>query len=181
MTTQYGDISETRMDADMPDYSDPSGDEAGALSRDAVHIRSMTEADLNAIIRIDRKHTGRDRSAYFEDKLAEILRDGGVRVSLVSESDGLVTGFVMARVDYGEFGRTDPVAVMDTIGVNPDFARQGIANALMSQLMLNLSGLQISKVRTSVDWGDFGLAHFLNSSGFRPAQQLSLVLPIAPA
>ncbi len=178
MTATYGDISETRMDAGMPDYSDPSGDEIGALSRDKVHIRSMSDSDLDAIVRIDRKLTGRDRRAYFEDKLAEMLRDGGVRVSLVSESDGLVTGFIMARVDYGEFGRMDPVAVMDTIGVNPDFARRGIANALMSQLMLNLSGLQVTKVRTSVDWGDFGLARFLQKSGFKPAQQLALVLPI---
>ncbi len=179
MTATYGEISETPMDADIPDFSDPSGDEIGALSRDKVHIRSMADNDLDAIVRIDRKLTGRDRRAYFEDKLAEILRDGGVRVSLVAENDGLVTGFIMARVDYGEYGRMDPVAVMDTIGVNPDFNRRGIANALMSQLTLNLSGLQVSTVRTSIDWGDFVLGYFLQKSGFKPAQQLSLVLPIA--
>lgn len=180
MTATYGEISETPMDADIPDYSDPNGDEIGALSRDAVHIRSMADSDLDAIARIDRKLTGRDRRAYFEDKLAEMLRDGGVRVSLVAEHDGLVTGFIMARVDYGEYGRMDPIAVMDTIGVNPDFGRRGIANALMSQLMLNLSGLQASTIRTSIDWGDFSLGHFLQKAGFKPAQQLSLVLPIEP-
>ena len=35
----------------------------------------------------------------------------------------------LARVDYGEFGRTQPTAVIDTIGVEPGHGRQGIGAA----------------------------------------------------
>jgi len=82
----------------------------------------MKEDDLAAAVRIDRKLTGRDRSAYYAAKLREMLTESGIRVSLVAEEDGFVVGFVMARVDFGEFGKVDKAAVLDTIGVHPGFA-----------------------------------------------------------
>jgi len=33
----------------------------------------------------------------------------------------------MAQLDFGGFGHTDAVAVIDTIGVHPDFAGRGTA------------------------------------------------------
>jgi len=38
-------------------------------------------------------------------------------VSLAAEIEGLLVGFLLARVYYGEFGTLEPAAVMDTIGV----------------------------------------------------------------
>ncbi len=52
-----------RSDAGVPDYSGPHGDDIALLSRDKVPVRSMIASDLPALIRIDRKITGRDRSA----------------------------------------------------------------------------------------------------------------------
>jgi ribosomal protein S18 acetylase RimI-like enzyme len=166
------------MDAGMMDFSDPGGDDATALSRDKVLVRSMNRDDLERMIRIDAKLTGRDRAAYFNDKWLEITGSAGVRVSLVAEMDGLMAGFVMARVDYGEYGRAESVAVMDTIGVDEGFAHQGVGHALMSQLMFNLKGLQVETLRTNVSWGQFALMRFLDDTGFSPAQRLSLVLPL---
>jgi hypothetical protein len=37
------------------------------------------------------------------------------RISLAARKDGIVAGFVMARADLGDFGRSEPVAVLDTI------------------------------------------------------------------
>ncbi len=52
-----------RSDAGVPDYSGPHGDDIVLLSRDKVPVRSMIAPDLPALIRIDRKITGRDRTA----------------------------------------------------------------------------------------------------------------------
>jgi len=38
------------------------------------------------------------------------------KIALLAEIDGAPAGFVMARVDYGEFGRTADEAVMEAIG-----------------------------------------------------------------
>lgn len=154
-------------------FSDPSGDDFEALSRDRIPVRSMIEADLPAIIAIDRKITGRDRTPYYRRKLAEVLEQSGVRVSLVAEVDGQFAGFVMARLDYGDFGRTANTGIIDTIGVSPDLAGREIGRALLSQLLINLASLRVEKVQTTVAWNQFRLLGFLEKAGFRPAQRLS--------
>ena len=143
------------------------------LERDAIPSRSMKADDLAAIIKIDRKLVGRERRAYYERKTKETLEESGVRVSLVAEDDGFVVGFIMARVDFGEFGQTEPEAVIDTIGVDPDFAGKGIGGALISQLMNNLTALRADRVRSETHYNELGLQQFLQRNGFRPAQRLS--------
>lgn len=160
------------------DFSDASGDDPEALSRDRVPVRSMVDKDVPAIVALDRKITGRDRTPYYTRKAHEVLNESGVRVSLVAEVDGAFAGFVMARVDFGEFGRTEPVAIIDSIGVNPAFGGRSIGRALMSQLLTNLGSLRVEKVVTQCDWDNFGLMTFLNRTGFRPSQRLSFVKPL---
>lgn len=141
-------------------------------------VRSMTEDDLPSIVRTDRKTTGRDRTPYFHRKANEALRQSGVRVSLVAELDGQFAGFLMARVDLGEFGRTDPVAVLDTIAADPAFKGRGVGRALMEQLLLNLRSLRVERILTEVEWNDFDLQRFLVRTGFGPSQRLSFVKPL---
>ncbi len=178
LSRDTGEISapETSREVDPVeiDHSSPEGDDFDALSRDIVPVRSMTDEDINAIVSIDRKTSGRDRSAYYKRKQHEVLHQSGVRISLVAEQDGFPVGFIMARVDLGEFGRTSRGAVMDAIGVNPGLQGQGIGQALMSQLMANLSVLKVDYVRTELGWNDTGLIAYLDKTGFAPAQTIVL-------
>jgi ribosomal protein S18 acetylase RimI-like enzyme len=161
-------------DAAEVDYGKPAAPDYGPLARDRVPIRTVAEGDLSALIAIDRRITGQDRSHYFERKLEEALHESDIRVSLVAEQDGCPVGFIMARVDLGEFGRVEPTAVLDTIGVDPDFRQQGIGRALLSQLLVNLGTLRVERIRTEIDWSDLDLLAFLGSCGFGPAQRLCL-------
>ena len=95
-----------------------------------------------------------------------------MRVSLVADLDSVPVGFIMARVDLGEFGRVETTAVLDTIGVDPDYQNRGVGHALVSQLLANLGTLRVEKVRTEVDWQDHDLLAYLGRNGFRPSQQL---------
>ncbi len=165
--------------ADVRSPIPSGGDYYEALSRDRVPVRSLKEDDLAAVVRIDRKLTGRDRSAYYAAKLREMLTESGIRVSLVAEEDGLVVGFVTARVDFGEFGKVAKAAVLDTIGVHPGFAGSGIGHALLSRLFLNLATLQVETVHTQVSPENIGLQRFLYSCGFHPSQRLMLGKTIA--
>ncbi len=161
------------------DFSDPSPDDFEALARDRVPMRSLAEADLAGVTAIDRRLTGRDRSDYLRRKLDEALKESGVRVSLAAELDGRIVGFVMARVDFGEFGLAEPEAVIDTIGVDPDYARHGVGSALLSQLLANLRSLRVDSVRTEVDWDLLDLIAFLGRCGFRPSQRLAFSRTVA--
>jgi ribosomal protein S18 acetylase RimI-like enzyme len=157
---------------------DDGADESEALARDEVLVRSLEESDLGRVVRIDERITGRNRSAYYERKFSEALQESGVRVSLVAETDGLVTGFVMARVDYGEFGLAEATATLDTIGVDPTASGARIGHALVSQLLVNLGALRVDTVRTEVRWRDLELLGFLMGCGFTPAQRLSFTMAV---
>jgi ribosomal protein S18 acetylase RimI-like enzyme len=167
-------VTRVRMDGKWRVHSGAGGNDYETLARDRVPVRSLREEDLSAVVRIDRKFTGRDRSAYYAAKFREMLTESGIRVSLVAEGDGTVTGFVMARVDSGEFGKVDRAAVIDTIGVHPAYGRSGAGNALLSQLLLNLSTLQVETVLVQVSPDDFDLHRFLHARGFGPSQRLVL-------
>jgi ribosomal protein S18 acetylase RimI-like enzyme len=158
----------------------PSGaNDFEKLARDTADLRSMRETDLADIVRIDRALTGRDRSDYIGAQFAESMADSAIRVSLVARVDGMATGYLMARADLGDFGRTEPVAVIDTIGVDPAFGRRGIGHALLSQLFVNLGGLRIERVETITAPGDFALVQFLAACGFVPSQRLAFERSLA--
>lgn len=139
-----------------------------------ITVRPLKGEDIRIIDRIDSRLTGLDRSAYFSSKFMEMLDESGARVSMVAEADGAVCGFIMARVDYGEFGKVTKSAVIDTIGVSPDHAGAGVGHALLSQLLNDLSALQVDVVRTKVEFENSGLRNFLCKRGFKPSQRLLL-------
>ncbi len=153
-------------------FSDALGDSPESLARSEFDIRSLAASDANAIYRIDRRLTGQDRSDYLAQKIDEVINQSGIRVSLVVECDGLVAGFIMAQLDYGEFGRTAPIAVIDTIGIDP--GQPGAGTALLNQLFANLGSLRLDGVRTIVRWDDTAMIRFLSKAGFAPAPQVAL-------
>jgi ribosomal protein S18 acetylase RimI-like enzyme len=146
---------------------------------EAVRVRGLRPDDFDAVVAIDAKSVGRRREEYFRVKLEENLRATGVRVSLAAELDGLFVGFLLARVYYGEFGRTEPAAVLDTIAVHPDFQGRHVGAALLAQLKRNLAGLRVGSIQTEVAWEDQRLMAFFQHEGFRPAARLALDLPLA--
>jgi len=167
------------LERNTPDYSDPSRNEFDDLSRDKVLVRSLAQEDLDQVVRIDKKITGHDRRKFFKRKFQEVLYESGIRISLIAEIDGMVVGFMMARVDFGEFGRTASEAVLDTLGVAKDFRSQHVGHALLAQLLGNLATLQVESVRSEVEWNNFGLLGFLESCGFVLSQRLALSCSLA--
>jgi ribosomal protein S18 acetylase RimI-like enzyme len=171
---EVAEVGFPKKDGKWQVHSGAPGDYYEKLARDRVPVRSLREEDLPAIVRIDRKLTGVDRSAYYSAKLREVLTESGIRVSLVSEDGGMVTGYIMARVDFGEFGKLEKAAAIDTIGVHPAYGGSGIGHALLSQLLLNLSTLKVETVAVQVSNENFGLQRFLHARGFVPSQRLVL-------
>jgi GNAT superfamily N-acetyltransferase len=155
------------------DFSDPQSDDAHALARDRIPCRSMQPGDLEAIVKIARHIDGGGHRAYYTEKMDEAISRSGVRVSLVAEQDGRVAGFVMARVDFGEFGRMEPAAVIDSFAVDPGQARHHVGSALIGQLTANLRTLRCETVHTAVDWFQSDLLAFFRATGFAPSQRLS--------
>jgi ribosomal protein S18 acetylase RimI-like enzyme len=85
----------------------------------------------------------------------------------------MAAGFVMARLDFGDFGHMEPVASIDTIGVDPAFAGAGVGKAMISQLFANLAALGVDQVETTVADTDLNLLGFLYACGFQPSARLA--------
>jgi len=149
--------------------------EGGGAPAAGVQMRALSAKDLDEVVRIDREVTGRERRAYMQQALDEALRESGARISLAALVDGTLAGFLMARADLGDFGRVEPVAVLDTIGVAPGLGRRGVGRALLGQLLANLAALRIDRVETVVDAGAHDLLGFFERAGFEPAQRLAFV------
>ena len=165
--------------ADPNDWSAPAANDFERLARDRVEVSLLRATDLDAIAQVDRHVSGRDRRAYLGHALDEALRDSGVRISLAARVDGVLAGFVMARADLGDFGRTEPVAVIDTVGVSPEYSQRGVGRALLEQLFLNLDALRIERVETAVAANAFALLAFFVRAGLAPAERLAFVKRLA--
>jgi ribosomal protein S18 acetylase RimI-like enzyme len=172
-------VEEAGRLGDPNDYSDEVGDQRGALVRDIVSARAMQQSDLPSIVKIDRRISGKDNAAFYEQKLAEVFGESGIRVSLVAEQDDHVVGFVMARVDFGEFDRIEPAAVLDSIAVDPGYTHRLVGTALLSQLLANLATLRIEVIRSEADAEHFDVLHFLQRNGFSNSQRLAFVRDVA--
>lgn len=145
---------------------------------DRVIIRTLTRDDTSRLVRMDQEISGRTRQTWYERKVEQALRDTDVVISLGAELDDLLVGALMGSVRYGEFGMPEPIAVLDTMLVDRRFRGQGIGARLMDQLLKNLRGLRISRLRTEVGWDELELIGFFRHLGFAPAPRLVLELDL---
>lgn len=157
------------------DFGTREANDHERMARYGVDIRTMTPADLHEAVRIDRAVTGLDRGAHIEALLAETTEASRTRISLAGRLHGAIAGFVMARADIGDFGRTEPVAVLDTIVVDPQYAHRGVGRALVERLRANVSQLEVERIETLVKVANLPLLTFFLGAGFAPAQRLSFV------
>jgi GNAT superfamily N-acetyltransferase len=153
--------------------------DADVIARDLVLVRSLQAGDLAAIVAIDAAATGRRRERFLAQKLTQALADTGIAMSLAAVLDDHVVGFALARLYYGEFGVVEPAAVLDVLGVHPDYRGRHVAAALVDQLRTNLLGLGIGTLQTEVQWGSPDLVTFFQHEGFTIAPRLCLDLDLA--
>lgn len=155
------------------DFGAPQANDDERMALDRPDVRPLASDDLRELVRIDRGITGRDRGSYIAARVAEAMDDAAIRVSLTARRDGAIVGFVMARADLGDYGRAEPVAVVDTLGVDIGHSRRQVGRALLEQLFTNLAALQIERVETQVASTQVPLLSFFQQNGFQPSQRLA--------
>lgn len=146
----------------------------GELETDSIAVRTLTEDDLEAVVRIDASSSGLTRQDFYRAKIDRALNDSSVQLSLGAELDDMLVGFLIVAFYYGEFGIPETVAVIEAIGVHPEYRRHKVGLALLRQLEMNLRALHVEKVRTEVAWEQIDLLAFLAQTGYRPAARLCL-------
>ncbi len=142
-----------------------------------VIIRSLLKDDLDAIARIDERVLGESRREYWQRKL-ESLGTKATQASFVVELEGKVVGFILGDISGWEFGVPDTIGWIDTIGVDPDYQKRGLAKALAGELIKSLKGVGVKTIYTLVSWNDWDLLQFFHSMGFGRGDMINLELKI---
>lgn len=140
-------------------------------------IRDMTTADIEQIVAIDIKVLGKPRPEYYEMKLEQALKHSRAS-SLVAELGGRVVGFIFGGASRWEYGVPENIGWIDTIGVDPDHQRRGVAKLLFGEMSRNLKQAGVDTIYTFVKRRDWKLLKFFNSLGFQNGDMTSLELDI---
>ncbi len=130
------------------------------------NLRSLEPADLEAVVEIDRRITGRSRHVFFERRLKAALADPAGFIVVAVETDGAFAGFAIARLQNGEFGDDRRVAILDVLGVDPDHQKGGIGSQLLDGIGQRMKKRDLHELRTQVDWHDRALIQFFARCGF---------------
>lgn len=140
-------------------------------------IRTMLSSDLDRIIEIDVKVLEKSRPEYWEMKL-ELVEKQPQFSSLVAETDGKVIGFIIGGASRWEYGVPENIGWVDTIGVDPDYQRKGIAKMLFKKMTHELKRMGVDTITTFVKRRDPLLLEFFNSLGFQKGDMVNLELDI---
>jgi ribosomal protein S18 acetylase RimI-like enzyme len=125
----------------------------------------MEAEDIADVLGIDRKISGVRRAITYTDLITGDL-DGVLGLSFVAEVSGEVAGFILARHAYvGE--PVVEVGLIQILGVDPDYWRQGIATKLVNALLEHCRSKGLKTVRLMVNERDSQLQGFFASMGFR--------------
>jgi len=124
----------------------------------------MEPEDIDSVLAIDRKITGVRRAITYTDLITGDL--GGVLgLSFVAEVNGQVAGFILARRAYVGEPVTE-VGLIQILGVDPDYWRQGIAAKLVSALLQTCRAKKLGAVRIMVNERDSQLRGLFEHLGF---------------
>lgn len=138
-----------------------------------IMIRKLKLDDLDAIVEIDYRVFGTKRPPYWHQKIEE-MGEGRPAKSLVAEIEGKVQGFIMGAVSGWEFGMPNTIGWIDTIGVNPDCQKQGIATRLFKAIMDEFQKEGVENIYTLVKWEDWDLMCFFKAMGFTRGNIINL-------
>lgn len=146
-------------------------------SLEKILIRPIRREDLEAIVEIDQRVLGERRRDYWERKLEKVEHQPSP-TSLVVEVEGRVVGFILGDVSGWEFGIPETIGWIDTIGIDPDFQKKGLARALVYEMIKNLKTLGVKTIYTLVSWDDWDLLQFFHAMGFTRGDMINLELKI---
>jgi ribosomal protein S18 acetylase RimI-like enzyme len=142
------------------------------MNKTPIKIRLLKDKDFHEVVRIDEKVLNLSRQDYYEQRFEKLFQSGEyLPTSLVAEDEnGTVVGFIMGELYIGQFGISNEGAVVDTVGVDPDFQRQGIGEKLMDEFITHLKALEVRKINTLVNKSDTQMMRYFNDNRFQPSE-----------
>jgi ribosomal protein S18 acetylase RimI-like enzyme len=135
----------------------------------ALRIRPLDELDIDGIVAIDEKISGRYQPEVWDQRIGYYLRRDP-EASLVAEADGRIVGFMLGEVRSGEFGLNEPTGWIEVLGVDPGFRGKAVGRQMADAMLRHFRSQGAQSVRTLVDEDSPQIAGFFSALGFEPAR-----------
>jgi GNAT superfamily N-acetyltransferase len=137
-------------------------------------IRPLRDDDLERMIIVDQAHTGRSRRGFLGKRLKLAIERPQAFIHVGLEREGELVGFAFARLLQGEFGRTEPTAALDLVGVAPGSQELGYGHALIDGLLDAARQQGVRHLQSEAEWTSHALLRFFNAMGFKLATRIVL-------
>lgn len=138
-----------------------------------VEVRRMTVRDIDEVLRLNERITGREPAAYYASKCAEYI-SRSPDTCLVAEQRGRVVGFALGDVRGWESAQK-LAGWLEVLGVDPDYQNRGVSGELLDHLFESFRRAGVSAVNTMVDWNDGDLVDYFRANGFERGDLVNLV------
>ncbi len=133
----------------------------------------MQEEDIPAILEIDQKVVGKDRTPTWPQRASSHFRTYYPPLSYVALVGGRVVGFILGDIRGAEYAL--PLSGwIDIMGVDPAYQSQGIGHRLIDTFFQGCRSRGL-KARAIVRDGDTRLLRFLNQMSFRRGELVEFV------
>jgi len=139
------------------------------IGKSMVKIRPMTAPDVDSVLSMD-------WAEIPEKEMVRSQRGGRLDASFIAELEGVLIGFVLARIIYVGRPMTG-VCQLNLIAVRPDQRKKGVAAILLDQLQRHCQARGIGSVRALVDESDRRLREYFERAGFKPSSVINYDKP----
>ena len=138
-----------------------------------IIIRNLARQDIEAVVKIDEKITGRHHEAYWTGKISKYL-SGEPGACLAAETEGRIVGFILGDIRGWEYAI--PVCGwLDILGVDIEYQGMGIGKKLIDALFAYFKDSGIENVVTMVNWNEADLIDYFRSNGFERGEYINMI------
>ncbi len=139
-----------------------------------VTVRSLVQADIPAMVDIERAITHSVELEALERTLQAYIHQGDADLLLGAETDDELIGFLIGELRPWEFGEEESVAWIKVVGVHPRHQGKGIGRKLGEAFLENLKAKGSVRMRTLVPWDSGDLITYFKALGFDRSQYVVL-------
>ena len=133
----------------------------------------MMEGDIEGVLAIDRKITGKSRAFTYVSSPNNYI-SGELAMSVVAEAEGRIVGFLLGTMVESSYKGAD-IALAQSIGVDPAYFHQRIGTRLMQGFIECCKKHGIDSVHAMVRSQDGKMISFLRSMDFVDGELVELV------
>lgn len=136
-----------------------------AIDKKALKIRRMVSSDITPTLEI-----------WWGDipnrEMVASQLQGPLDLSFIAEYEGLLVGFVLAKLVYAGMPMTG-TGVVFLIDVNPDYQNAGIGTMLLEALEKHCRSNGIENIRALIPQDDKKITRYFTRAGFRKSKMLN--------